>query len=248
MDITLKKGLNIPLRGEAKKKLNTFTPSKSFAIYPKDFHGITPKLMCKEGDEISLGQPLFYSKSNPEIMFVSPSSGRISNIIRGARRKILSIEIIGNKKKSALKHKIPSFSKITPNDIKKLLFSSGCWPFIKQRPYDIVADPNLYPKSIFISALSTAPLGADVNFSLQGKENDFKLGIEVLKKLTKKINLCVSHLEKSFLNKIEGVELHKINGKHPAGNVGVQIHHIDPINKGDIVWVINPQDLSLIHI
>ena len=246
MDITLKKGLNIPLRGEAKKKLNTFTPSKSFAIYPKDFHGITPKLMCKEGDEISLGQPLFYSKSNPEIMFVSPSSGRIINIIRGARRKILSIEIIGNKKKSALKHKIPSFSKITPNDIKKLLFSSGCWPFIKQRPYDIVADPNLYPKSIFISALSTVPLGADVNFSLQGKENDFKLGIEVLKKLTKKINLCVSHLEKSFLNKIEGVELHKINGKHPAGNVGVQIHHIDPINKGDIVWVINPQDVALI--
>ncbi len=246
MDITLKKGLNIPLKGEAKKEINTYNPTNSFAIYPKDFHGITPKLTCKEGDEVFLGQPLFYSKSNPEIMFVSPSSGRINKIVRGARRKILSIEIIGNKKKSAIKHNIPSFSKITPNDIKKLLLSSGCWPFIKQRPYDIVADPNLNPKSIFISALSTAPLVADVNFSLQGKEDDFKLGIKVLNKLTKKINLCVSHLEKSFLNEIDGVEIHKINGKHPAGNVGVQIHHIDPINKGEIVWVINPQDVALI--
>lgn len=245
-DITLKKGLSIPLNGEATKKTIAPKTSNTFILYPEDFHGIVPKMLVKEGEKVSLGQPVFFSKANPEIQFVSPVSGALSKIVRGAKRRILEVQIVSDGKDKAVKHKIAQLDKLSDADVKAHLLASGCWPFIKQRPYDVVANPNSTPKGIFISGFNTAPLAADVAFVLESQEEDFQIGIHALAKLAPKVHLSVSADDTSFLSDVKGVEMHRVKGIHPAGNVGVQIHHIDPINAGETAWVVNPEDVARI--
>ena len=245
-DISLRKGLSIPLKGEARKNLKTSRSSDNFTLYPDDFHGIVPKMLVKEGEKIALGQPVFFSKAHPEIQFVSPISGTLTKIVRGAKRRILEIQMLSDGKDKTVKHKIPAIDKLSDANVKSHLFASGCWPFIKQRPYDVIADPNTIPKGIFISGFNSAPLAADVAFLLQDQQDDFQNGIHVLSKLAPKIHLSVSANDTSFLSNLTGVETHRIKGIHPAGNVGVQIHHIDPINAGETAWVINPEDVARI--
>ena len=181
--------------------------------------------------------------------FVSPVSGEILEISRGEKRKILSIKIQADKTQSYQENKVLNLKTVKSEDIKALLLSSGCWPFIKQRPIDIIADPMMSPKAIFISAFDSAPIAPDYDFILHGEDENFQAGIEVLKKLTTgTIHLTVNgngSPDKVFTN-AKGVQVNKIYGKHPAGNVGTQIHHIDPINKGEYVWTINPQDVAII--
>ena len=244
-DIKIKKGLTIRLKGTASKELEPTTKSKIFTVYPDDFHGIVPKLTVKVGESILAGEPLFYAKSNENIKFTSPINGIVKDIIRGAKRKILAIEI-----QAESSEKFKDFGKKTPHNltgtqIKQHLLESGCWAFINQRPYDTIANPNDTPKAIFVSGFDSAPLAADTIFTLQGKEEAFQTGIDALTKLTEgKVHLSVQGT--SFLNTIKGVTIHKISGKHPAGNVGVQIAKIDPINAGDRVWTVNPQDVAII--
>lgn len=245
-DITLRKGLKIPLKGEAKKEFVSYTTSNNFTIYPDDFHGVVPKMFVKEGEVIALGQPIFFSKANPEIQFVSPVSGKLSKIVRGAKRRILAIEIVADGKDKTIKHKIPALDKLSPDEVKSFLLASGCWPFFKQRPYDVVANPQNTPKGIFISGFNTAPLAADVAFVLEAQQEDFQNGINALAKLAPKVHLSVAADDASFLSNVQGVEVHRIKGIHPAGNVGVQIHHIDPVNAGETAWVINPEDVARI--
>lgn len=245
-DITLRKGLNIPLKGEAKRTIALAKPTGLFSIYPDDFHGIVPKMLLKEGEKVSVGQPIFYSKANPEIQFVSPVSGILSKIERGAKRRILAIELESDGKNKSVKHKIPALDKLNAADVKGHLLSSGCWPFIKQRPYDVVAHPESKPKGIFISGFNSGPLAADVSFVLETQQDDFQHGLHVLGKLSENIHLGVSADDTSFLSSVEGVQIHRIKGIHPAGNVGVQIHHIDPINAGETAWVVNPEDVAII--
>lgn len=246
-DIRIKKGLNIKLKGVAKKTLFDLPRTEVYAIKPIDFHGITPKLTIKVGDKVKAGDVLFYSKMNEKVKFVAPVSGEIRDITRGAKRRILDIRITADKEDS-----FKDFGKKDPNNLDKEemtnhLSEAGCFPFLIQRPYDIIADPSETPKAIYISSFSTAPLAADEAFALQGEEEAFQTGINALKKLTDgKINLSVDGNQTSFFDKTENVEIHRIFGKHPAGNVGVQIAEIDPINQGERVWVIKPQDVALI--
>ncbi|MCF6349401.1 MAG: Na(+)-translocating NADH-quinone reductase subunit A [Flavobacteriaceae bacterium] len=244
-DIKIKKGLTIKLQGAASNDIETSTRSKIFTIYPTDFHGITPKLTVKVGAKLLAGDVLFYAKSNEELKFTSPVSGELTGIIRGAKRKILALTI-----KADAKDTYKDFGKKTPSNltdvqIKEALLECGAWAFINQRPYDTLANPKDTPKAIFVSGFDTAPLAANTKITLQGKEDAFQVGMDALSKLTEgKIHLSVQG--NSFLNTIKGVSIHNITGKHPAGNVGVQISKINPINSGDRVWTINAQDVAII--
>jgi len=246
-DIRIKKGLNLNLVGAAEPTTSKAVLSNVYAINLNDFHGLTPKMIVKEGAEVRAGEPIFYNKDIPEMLFVSPVSGEIAAIERGARRRILMIKILADKEQTQLTHEPLDPSKADAEDLRGFLLQSGCWPFIKQRPYDLIADPETTPKAIFISAYTTAPLAADADYVLQGKEKEVQAAISALKKLTPgPVHVSIGKGSDSIFTGIDGIELHNISGPHPAGLVGTQINKIDPINKGERVWTINPQDLIIL--
>jgi Na+-transporting NADH:ubiquinone oxidoreductase subunit A len=246
-DIRIKKGLDIKLKGEAEKTSEQAVISNFYTLRPQDFHGVTPKLISKVGAKIKAGEPVFYDKSNENVKFVSPVSGEIIEIARGEKRKILSIKIQADKQDSYLENKILNLETAKPEEVKSLLLSSGCWPFIKQRPYDVIANPNKEPKAIFISAHASAPLVANYNYTLQGKEKELQAAVTALGKLTKgKVHVSVGKFGKSPMAGLSGITLHNVSGPHPSGNVGTQINKIDPVNKGEVVWTVNPHDLVII--
>ncbi len=247
-DIRIKKGLDIKLVGEADKTTTEFPISSIYAIKPEDFHGITPKLIAKEKTEVKAGEALFYSKADERILFPSPVSGEVVEIVRGAKRKILEIKILADKAQLHKDFDKKDVNNLTSDEVKTHLLSSGCWPFIKQRPYDVIANPNNEPKAIFISAYASTPLAVDLDYTLKGKEAELQAAITALTKLTTgKVHVSVHPNDtlSPFVN-LNGIELHKVSGPHPAGNVGTQINKIDPINKGEVVWIIAPQDLVII--
>src|SRR5690606_33460859 len=246
-DIHIKKGLNINLIGEAEKTTSKAALSNVYVINLLDFHGITPKMIVKPGAEVKAGEPLFYNKNVEDMLFVSPVSGELIEVERGARRKILTVRILADKTQEAVVHESVSPATASANDIKALLLKSGCWPFIKQRPYDIIADPEVAPKAIFISAYVTGPLSADLEYSLKGKEKEIKAALAALGKLTPgKVHVSIAKGSQSLFSGMDGIEIHQVSGPHPAGLVGTQSNKIDPINKGEVVWTIAPQDLAVI--
>ncbi|MEN8124783.1 MAG: Na(+)-translocating NADH-quinone reductase subunit A [Bacteroidota bacterium] len=246
-DIKIKNGLTIKLKGKAQQKLSSVSRSNTYVIKPSNFYGIIPKMTVKVGEKVQVGDVVFYAKHNDQIKFTSPVSGVIKEIIRGAKRKILSIEITADVKDTYKDFGAKELNNLTAPQVKELLLQSGCWAYIKQRPYNIIANPDEQPKAIFISAYATAPLAANIDFTLSGRENEFQAGIDVLSKLTEgKVHLSVNSKISSFLNEVQGVSIHKVSGKHPAGNVGVQISKVDPVNVGERVWVVQPQDVAII--
>ena len=246
-NITIKKGLSIRLKGDAQKSLLKAPRSRTFTIKPSNFHLITPKMAVKEGTKLLAGDVVFYAKKDERIKFVSPVSGTLTSIERGAKRKITAITIEADAKDTFKDNGSLDPKTASPETIKDKLLSSGCWAFIKQRPYDIIANPDIEPRDIFISAYTTAPLAADCDFTLSGKEKELQTAITALNKLTSgKIHVSVGKNSTNALTKIDGIELHRVSGPHPAGNVGTQINKINPINKGETIWTITPQDLVII--
>jgi len=243
-DIRIKKGLDIKLVGVAEKKTTNSSQSSVYAVKPEDFHGITPKLVAKEGAEVKAGDTLFYSKSDERILFPSPVSGKVTEVIRGARRKVLAVKIAADATQVYKDFGAKDADAMSAEEVKNHLFASGCWPFVKQRPYDVVANPNQAPKAIFISAYASAPLAADLEYTLAGKEAELQAAITAVSKLTEGlVHVSVGANTTSPLANLKGIELHKVSGPHPSGNVGTQIAKLNPINKGEVVWVITPQDL-----
>ncbi len=242
--ISIKRGANINLRGEAEKFLTEAKSSKTFALKPDNFFATVPRLLVKEGDLVAKGAPIFHAKHDPRILFVSPVSGIVKEILRGSKRKILHV-IIENKNDSVIKHDIKILSKLDRSTIVEILLNSGAWPFIKQRPYGILADPDIIPKSIYVSSCCTAPLGVDFEFLLKNDKDSFQLGIDVLNTLVKEpINLSIDASFSGFLEKIKGVNILLVNGPHPAGNVSVQMQKHLPINMGEKVWEVRPEDVA----
>ncbi|MCD7971959.1 MAG: Na(+)-translocating NADH-quinone reductase subunit A [Candidatus Azobacteroides sp.] len=247
--IKIKRGLNIKLLGKAEKKLSAETIHPSvFAISPGDFHGIPPKLTIKEGEVVKAGTTLFTDKRRPEIKFVSPVSGVVSKIVRGEKRKLLTIEIEAEPTIQYQDFGKKNITSLTDIQIKEYLLEAGVWPFIKQRPYDLIASPVDVPRDIFISGFDSAPLAPDMDFVLEGEKENFQTGINALAKLTKgKVYLGLSvKTSSSVLKNTKNAEIIEFDGPHPAGNVGVQIHHIKPINQGEVVWTIHPADVVVI--
>ncbi|RPD95961.1 Na(+)-translocating NADH-quinone reductase subunit A [Aureibaculum marinum] len=246
-DIRIKKGLDIKLVGEAEKTTVTSPLASVYAVKPEDFHKITPKLLVKVGAEVKAGEALFHSKQFENMMFPSPVSGEVIEIVRGAKRRILEIRVLADKQQQYQDFGKKDVNSLTADDIKTHLLTSGCWPFIKKRPYDVIANPNEAPKAIFISAYDSAPLAADYDYILQGKESELQAAITALSKLTEgKVHVSIGKKSNSPFANINGAEIHKVSGPHPIGNVSTQIAKIDPINKGEVVWVVTPQDLVVI--
>ena len=246
-NLRIKKGLNINLVGAAENTTSKAVPSNVYAINLLDFHGLTPKMLVKQGAEVKAGEPLFYNKDLEEMLFVSPVSGELIEIERGARRKILTLKILADKDQQQLSHQPLNVDEATNEEVREFLLRSGCWPFIKQRPYDLIANPHATPKAIFISAYSTAPLAADMDYILEGKEKELQAAINALGKMTPGlVHVSIGKNGNSPFNRIQDIALHKVTGPHPAGLVGTQINKIDPINKGELIWTLSPQDLVII--
>lgn len=244
--IKIKKGLDIKLAGRAETHLATAPVSDLFAIKPTDFHGLTPKLLVKVGGAVEVGSPLFYDKYNPDIKFVSPVSGELIDIVRGERRKVLELIVKSDGKNTMIDFGKADPSKLKKEDILARLLESGMWPFIKQRPFDVVANPAVQPDAIFVSGFDSAPLAPDYDFILSKKTQALQAGFDALSKIAK-VNLGIDGRAASKVMKgIRGVQQTSFDGPHPAGNVGIQIHHVKPINKGDVIWVVNVQDVAAI--
>ncbi len=244
--IHLKKGLDIRLKGKAEKKLLNATKSDIYAVCPDDFQGIIPKPLLKEGDEVKAGTPIFYFKDHPEILVCSPVSGKLSQIKRGEKRKILAFEIEPSQDQTFENHPF-DISKLSSHELREAMFKTGLWTFVRQRPYNILAHPQSNPKAVFISGFDTSPLAPDMEFILEGEKENLQAGINLLKKLADvPVSVGLKKGTPSIFESLQGIEINYFNGPHPAGNVGVQIHHINPINKGEIVWVIQPEDLAVI--
>jgi len=246
--IKIKRGLDIKLEGEAEKKISELA-AIDYAVKPPDFISVFPKLFIKEGDEVKSGSALFFDKYRENIIFTSPVSGKIKEIHRGDKRKILEIRIQADGKKEYESFGASDPKTLSREQITEKLLKSGVWSYIRQRPYSIIANPENNPKAIFISAFDSAPLAPDFDFIIENETEAFQTGLEVLKKLTTgKIHLNVKEnvtKSKVFLD-VQGVQVNRLSGPHPAGNIGVQVHHIDPINKGDIVWYLSPDAVVII--
>jgi len=243
-DISIKYGANLNLKGLASTELEVAKKSLNYALNPDDFFGLIPRMLVKEGDKVSLGQPIFHDKNDESIKIVSPVSGKILEIVRGAKRKILNI-IINKEGDRIVNFKIPNLSSISKDKILQLLVDSGSLAFIRQRPYNIIARPNRPPKSIFVSIHSTAPYAADYDFILKKRMDEFQNGVNVMSKLIgKPINLSISHNCDRDFSILNNVDIFKIKGAHPSGNESFQINRIDPLNSGEIIWVIKPEDLA----
>ena len=244
-DIRIKKGLDIRLVGEAEKNISEGPRSRTITIKPSDFHLVTPKMVVKEGAKLQIGDELFFSKLQDQIRFVSPVAGTLVEIKRGARRVITDLVIEADYSGGSR-----DFGKLStsasPEDIKEKLLSSGLWPFIKQRPYDVVANPNNEPKAIFISGHNTAPLAPDLDFVLSGKEAALQAALTALNALTSGgVHISVGS-SNSIFSGMNDVVIHTVKGPHPAGNVGTLINKINPVNKGETVWTVTAQDLVII--
>lgn len=244
--IKLKQGLNINLIGKAEKVFYESERPVYVALKPGDFVGLTPRLSVNPGDRVNVGDQLFHDKYHPEIKFTSPVSGVISEILRGERRIIKEVIIKTAEKDEFLEFKVNDPVNMSREDIISVLLDSGMWPVIRQRPYSIIARPADKPKAIFISGFDTAPLAPDLDFIAKGNDSEFKKGIDVLFSLTDghiHLSLDARNPVNKIYSDIKNIKVHKFKGPHPAGNVGVQIHHIDPINKGEIVWYISIRDV-----
>lgn len=240
--IRLKKGLDLPVKGAALRKISMTVVPDVVALKPTDFRNLTPKMLVKEGDVVKTGTPVFADKKNPDILFTSPVSGTIDAIIRGEKRKLLEVRIKSDNSGAAVKFNVPAGVFLDRASVIKALLESGLWPCIKQRPYAIIADPSLTPKSIFISAMATAPLAAELEYVLKEEFDAIQAGIMALGKLTEggvHLSIDANKAASTNLHKLEGVVYHNFKGPHPAGNVGVQINHISPISKGEIVWTVD---------
>lgn len=247
--IKIKRGLDIRLLGAAEKIYISAEKSGTYAVKPPDFPGLIPKLNVKPGDHVLAGTTLFFNKYFPDIKFSSPVSGEVKSVNRGERRRILEVAIEAEPGIRYVDFKPAKPSELSRADIIKKLLDSGLWPAIRQRPYAIVANPQRQPRDIFISGFDTAPLAPDMDFLVKGNAEDFQIGINAFSQLTEgKIHLSLNgrYPPEDVFTKVKNVEFNYFTGPHPAGNPGIQIHHIHPVNKGEVVWYIQPQEVIMI--
>lgn len=242
----IKKGLDLTLKGEATEQLTSATQSAEYAVMPTDFPGIVPRAMVKEGDSVLAGQTLFVDKATERIHFVSPVSGTIVGVERGERRKLLRFRVKANETQEFKKFDVKNLAQASADDVKNILLESGIFAFMRQRPYDVIANPNDTPKAIFISTFSKMPLAANFSFVAKGMEQDFKLGVRALARIAKvHIGICPEQINSELLP-IEEAEVSVFDGPNPSGNVGVHINHVSPVNKGEVVWTMGAEMLVVL--
>lgn len=237
----LRKGLDINLKGKAAEEKVSLGASEEYALVPDDFTGMVPKVVVREGDVVRAGDALFVDKRYPEIGFASPVSGSVSAIVRGDRRKVLHVKV-----KADAQQRYADFGKkkevgsMSGEDVKNALLQAGLFGYIDQLPYAVSTNPQTVPKAIFVSALRDKPLAGDFEFELKGNEHDFQTGLTALSKIAKTYLGIGARQSAEALTSAKNVEINVFDGPCPAGNVGVQINHLSPVNKGEIVWTVEP--------
>ena len=256
--ITIRKGLDLPISGAAEKCLTDARSIRTYAMKPTDFVGLTPRLLVEEGDRVAVGDALFCDKNDERIRFTSPVSGQVKAIVRGEKRKLLEVVVEADFKSAGstvADYKSATATLTTADAIKAAMLQCGLWTQLRQRPFSTVANPDDKPKAIFVSAFSSAPLAPDYDFVMQGKEAMLVKGLEALTQLTDGVvHVCFRPGQKlasldCFVPRNGGnphIAIHYLKGPHPAGNIGTQIAHIDPINKGEIIWTMNLQDVTVL--
>lgn len=246
---SLKRGYDIKLKGAATLTLHEDPSIRLFALKPTDLHGLTPipKLVVDEGDEVKAGDPLYFDKPRPDVMYCAPVSGEVVEIRRGPKRAITEVVLLADNEINYREFGPVDVAGLSREAILQRLLESGTWPLIRQRPFHVVPDPTVTPRDVFISCFDTAPLAPDYNFVMQGKAAAFQAGLDVLAKLTDgAVYLGVSPNSGPVFTEAQRVNITTFSGPHPAGNVGVHLHHIRPVNKGEVVWTLKPQDVAIV--
>ena len=241
-NIYLKKGLNLPISGAAAQTTKKVIVPDVVAVKPTDFRGLVPKLLVREGDKVLAGTPVLADKMSQNILFASPVSGTVVEVVRGEKRKLLEVRIKADEKQEYVDYGVKKVSEMSAEQVKSSLLEAGLWPALTQRPYGIIANPATQPKAIFVSAFSTAPLAANAEYALGAEVEHIQTAINALNKLTDggvHLSLNSENYSGTPFHRLENVIQHTFTGKHPAGNVGVQIHHISPIRKGETVWTVS---------
>ena len=241
-NIYLKKGLDLPINGTATQNTKKVIVPDVVSVKPTDFRSLVPKLLVREGDKVLAGTPVLADKMSQNILFASPVSGTVAEVVRGEKRKLLEVRIKADAEQEYVDYGVKKVADMTAEQIKEALLAAGLWPALTQRPYGIIANPEVKPKAIFVSAFSTAPLAASPEYALRDDFEHIQTAINALGKLTDggvHFSLNSANYAGTPFHKIENVIQHTFTGKHPAGNVGVQIHHISPIRKGETVWTVS---------
>lgn len=239
--IKLRKGLDINLAGKAGLELKPLPLPPEIGLLPSAFVGVTPKLTVHEGDHVQAGQPLFVNKACPEVKFASPVSGTVSAIVRGDRRKVLCVKVKADVQQEYADFGTKDVSKLGASDVTEALLQAGLFGYIDQLPYAVSTTPDTHPKAIFVSALRDMPLAADFGFELQGDEAAFQAGLTALSKVAPTyLGLGKGQTQNNALAEASDVEVNVFDGPCPAGNVDVQVNHISPVNKGEVVWTVDP--------
>ena len=244
--IKLRKGLDINLKGKAAAEVVAVKEPGFYSLVPDDFTGVTPKVVVKEQEYVMAGGPLFIDKNHPEVKFVSPVSGVVTSVERGARRKVMNIVVEAAAEQDYEEFGKKNVASMNGEAVKEALLNGGMFAFIRQRPYDVIADPTVAPRAIFVSAFDSNPLAPDFEIALKGEEANFQTGLDALAKIAKTYLSISVNQKAAALTQAKNVTLTVFDGPNPAGNVGVQINHIAPINKGETVWTIDPQAVIFI--
>ena len=239
--VKLRKGLDIRLKGTAAKQKTQISPAyEEVALMPQDFVGVTPKPVVREGDVVKAGDTLFVNKASQEVGFSSPVSGTVAAIVRGERRKVLRVVVKADKETRYTDYGQKDPAKLTGEEVKTSLLQAGLFGYINQLPYAVSTTPDTTPKAIFVSALRDMPLAADFEMELRGNEETFQAGLTALSKVAKTYLGIGARQTSLALTQAKDVEIYAFDGPCPAGNVGVQVNHIDPVNKGEVVWTVDP--------
>ena len=244
--IKLRKGLDINLKGKPANEVTTVPAADAYSLVPDDFTGVTPKVVVKEQVHVLAGEALFIDKNHPEVKFVSPVSGVVASVERGARRKVMNIIVTPDKEQQYVDFGKKSVSGLKAEEVKAELLEAGLFAFFRQRPYDVIANPNDAPRAIFVSAFDSAPLAPDFELQLKGEEANFQTGLDALAKIAKTYLGVSVNQKAAALTQAQGVTITAFDGPHPAGNVGVQINHVTPVNKGEVVWTIGAEAVIFI--
>ena len=244
--IKLRKGLDVNLKGKAAKEQFQVKKPGVYALMPDDFTGVKPKVVVKESDVVKVGDALFVDKNHPEVKFVSPVSGKVTMVERGDRRKVLSVRVEADAEQQYVDFGKKSVAQMTADQVKETLLEAGLFAFLKQRPYDVVPDPAVAPKAIFVAGFNSMPLAADFEYVLQGREADFQTGLDVLAKMAKTYLGVSAKQSATALTAAKNVTVNVFDGPAPAGNVGVQVNHVDPVNKGETVWTLGAEEVIFV--
>ena len=244
--VQISKGLNINLKGAPVAEFASVAPAKHYALMPADFTRVTPKVVVKPEDKVKAGDPLFFDKENPELQFVSPVSGKVVAVNRGERRRVLSVVVESDGKFESVEYKAKDVLSLSSDEVKADLLKAGLFAFMRQRPYDVIANPSDAPRAIYVSAFDSKPLAVNFEIALKGNEDDFQTGLDALSRIAP-VHLGICACQKSTaLLVAKNVTTTIFKGPHPAGNVGVQINKTAPVNKGEIVWTIGAEEVIFI--